>query len=125
MGSIHPLHYVIVCKIHGRDDTFKLFNLDILFLYKLCWLLGYNMFCSRFDTNMAPIPCTTIFSRYRIIANPAGIYLFQVNNRYQNDTKHRSGVFVNFEEISHIVLVFSLLTLIKKMSARKCERKKD
>ena len=39
---------------------------------------------------------------------PAGIYLLKVNNR----NTRRSGIFVvNFEHISHIVLVFQLLTL--------------
>ena len=61
---------------------------------------------------------------------PAGIYLFKVNNGNTRTTcetcskltikipkrRHcrRSGVFiVNFEHISHIVLVFPLLTLNK------------
>ena len=62
--------------------------------------------------------------------NPAGIYLLQVNNRNTRtrceicskltintpERRHwrRSGVFiVNFEHISHLVLVFLLLTLNK------------
>ena len=61
---------------------------------------------------------------------PAGIYLFKVNNRNTRtrceicskltintpERRHwrRSGVFiVNFEHISHLVLVFLLLTLNK------------
>ena len=37
--------------------------------------------------------------------------MFKVNNK---DAKRRSGVFiVNFEHISHLVLVFLLLTLSK------------
>ena len=60
--------------------------------------------------------------------NPAGIYFFKVNNRntrtrceicskltINTPERHqwrRSGVFiVNFEHISHLVLVFLLLTL--------------
>ena len=57
--------------------------------------------------------------------NPAGIYLFKVNNRNTRtscsklktktpERSHwrRSGVFiVEFEHISHLVLVFLLLTL--------------
>ena len=60
--------------------------------------------------------------------NPAGIYLFKVNNRNtrtrceicskltintpERRQWRRSGVFiVNFEHISHLVLVFLLLTL--------------
>ena len=52
---------------------------------------------------------------------PAGIYLFKVNNRNtRTRCRHwrRSGVFiVNFEHISHLVLVFLLLTLNKQMPA--------
>ena len=61
-------------------------------------------------------------------SNPAGIYLFKVNNRNtrtrceicskltintpERRQWRRSGVFiVNFEHISHLVLVFLLLTL--------------
>ena len=41
---------------------------------------------------------------------PVGIYLLKVNNR-NTRTRCRSGVFiVNFEHISHLVLVFLLLT---------------
>ena len=40
---------------------------------------------------------------------PVGIYLLKVNNR---NTRRRFGVFiVNFEHMSHLVLVFVLLTL--------------
>ena len=62
------------------------------------------------------------------VYNPAGIYLFKVNNRNtrtrceicskltintpERRQWRRSGVFiVNFEHISHLVLVFLLLTL--------------
>ena len=42
---------------------------------------------------------------------PAGNYIFKVNNRNTSFWR-RSGVFiVNFEHISHLVLVFLLLTL--------------
>ena len=68
-----------------------------------------------------------LFSQYTI---PAGIYLLKVNNRNTRtrceicskltintpERRHwrRSGVFiVNFEHISHLVLVFLLLTLNK------------
>ena len=64
------------------------------------------------------------------VTSPAGIYLFKVNNRNTRtrceicskltintpERRHwrRSGVFiVNFEHISHLVLVFLLLTLNK------------
>ena len=70
--------------------------------------------------------------------NPVSIYMFKVNNK---NTKtrceifskltvrtleryhwRRSGVFiVNFEHISHLVLVFPLLTLIKEI--RSVERR--
>ena len=58
-----------------------------------------------------------------------GIYLFKINNGktgtvckicsklrliHPNDVRHLSGVFIaTFEQISHIVLMFSLLTLNK------------
>ena len=65
-----------------------------------------------------------------MMLNPAGIYLLKVNNRNTKtrceicskltintpERRHwrRSGVFiVNFEHISHLVLVFLLLTLNK------------
>ena len=53
------------------------------------------------------------------IHNPAGIYLFKVNKfkltmKTSEWRRLPSGVFViNFEQISHIVLVFLLLTLNK------------
>ena len=71
-----------------------------------------------------------LYLYFKIYALPAGIYLFKVNNRntrtrceiYSKLTINtperrqwrRSGVFiVNFEHISHLVLVFLLLTLNK------------
>ena len=65
---------------------------------------------------------------------PAGIYLLKVNNRNtrtrcvicskltiktpERRHKRRSGVFiVNFEHISHLVLVFLLLTLNMQLPA--------
>ena len=52
---------------------------------------------------------------------PAGIFLFKVSNRKTTiicEISFCSGVFiVNSERISHIVLVFPLLTLNKKMTA--------
>ena len=62
--------------------------------------------------------------------NPAGIYLLKVNNRNTRTRceicskltiktpERRSGVFiVNFEHISHLVLVFLLLTLNMQLPA--------
>ena len=48
---------------------------------------------------------------YKFIkSNPAGNYMFKVSNK-----KNRIGVFiVNFEHISHLVLVFLLLILSSK-----------
>ena len=65
-----------------------------------------------------------------LIGDPANIYLFKVNNRSsrkrceifskliiktpERRQRRRSGVFiVNFENISHLFLVFLLLTLNK------------
>ena len=46
---------------------------------------------------------------------PAGIYLLNVNNRNTRTRREicwrRSVVFINFKHISHLVLVFLLLTL--------------
>ena len=43
--------------------------------------------------------------------------MFKVNNKV-NRTTRRSGIFIDdFEHISHLVLVFLLLTLRKQMSA--------
>ena len=51
------------------------------------------------------------------INTPAGIYLFKLSNGNTKKLwKIYSGVFiVNFEQISHIILVFSLLILNKQM----------
>ena len=78
------------------------------------------------------LPNTVVFkelqSEVSIVANPDGIYLLKVNNRNtrtrceicskltmktpEKRQWHRSGVFiVNFEDISHLFLVFLLLTL--------------
>ena len=73
----------------------------------------------------------SVFSR---IQSPAGKYMFKVNNRNTRrrceicskltikipEPRHwrRSGIFiVNFEHISHLALVFLLLTLSRKMAA--------
>ena len=70
---------------------------------------------------------------------PAGNYMFKVNNRNtrtrceicskltikipERRQWRRSGIFiVNFEHISHLVLVFLLLTLSKKISNLKISR---
>ena len=69
------------------------------------------------------IECCSFVKDYKIgikSTNPAGIYLLKVNNENTGTrceicsklTGCRSGVFfVNFEHISHLVLVFLLLTL--------------
>ena len=45
--------------------------------------------------------------------DPANIYLFKINNR-NNSPCHRSSFYIaNFEHISHLFLVFLLLTLSK------------
>ena len=81
------------------------------------WYLGLNIYLEK--------TCTAIDQNNDI---PAGIYLLKVNNRntgtrceiYSKLTIkiperhhwHRSGIFiVNFEHISHLALVFLLLTL--------------
>ena len=76
------------------------------------------------------LPKGCYFNKPENIACPAGIYLLKVNNRNtrtrceicskltiktpERRQWRRSGVFiVNFEHISHLVLVFLLLTLNK------------
>ena len=76
------------------------------------------------------LPFTKIAVRKTPVTNPAGIYLLKVNNRNtrtrceicskltintpERRQWRRSGVFiVNFEHISHLALVFLLLTLNK------------
>ena len=74
----------------------------------------------------------SFLQRVWITASPTGIYLFKVNAEdtrlmYEICSKliikttdrrhwHRSGVFVKFEQILHIVLVFPLLTFNNYMS---------
>ena len=68
-----------------------------------------------------------------LVGNPAGIYSFKVNNGNtwtmreicsmliikapERSQWRRPGVFVNFEQILHIALLFQLLTLNKKILA--------
>ena len=89
----------------------------------------YVLGTTDISTNMTDFS-TNIYIRYKsnIGMTPAGIYLFKVNNRNtrtrceicskltintpERRQWRRSGVFiVNFEHISHLVLVFLLLTL--------------
>ena len=70
-------------------------------------------------------------SIYCINNNPAGSYMFKVNNKNTTarcemfskltiKTPERSSVFiVNFEHISHLVLAFLFLTLSRQMPAGK------
>ena len=59
---------------------------------------------------------------------PVGIYLFKVNNRNTrtrceicSELRHQNDVFiVNFEHISHLVLLFLLLTASKQMPTGTC-----
>ena len=47
-------------------------------------------------------------------------YVQSLQKRNQNDARHCSDVFiVNFKYISHLVLVFLLLTLSRQMPGRK------
>ena len=51
-NGVPPFHYVLVSKnthLHAKDDTFKPVRVDILFLYKIWYLLVYNTFCSQFE----------------------------------------------------------------------------
>ena len=78
--------------------------------------------------NVSSLQNSTIFSTTIMTKDPVSIYLLKVNNRNTRTRSEicskltiktperrqwrRSGVFiVNFEHISHLVLVFLLLTL--------------
>ena len=73
-----------------NSDTYQLPNLPFLFNYNHCQFNGHF---------------------------PGGNYIFKVNNRNTRTrceicSKLTAGIFVvNFEHISHLVLVFLLLTL--------------
>ena len=85
-----------------------------------------------FTGNSPKIPSISI-TLENLKTFPAGIYLFKVNNRNTRTRSEtcskltikktlewcrRSGAFfVNFEHISHLVLMFLLLTLKKQLSA--------
>ena len=75
-------------------------------------------------------PLTNLSQWGNTSSNPAGNYMFKVNNRNTRarckiclklkikTPERRYGVFiVNFEYISHLVLVFLLLTLSRQMPA--------
>ena len=50
--------------------------------------------------------------KMRMRSYPAGNCMLKINNRNTRVVRRRSGVFiVNFEHISHVALVFLLLTL--------------
>ena len=77
-------------------------------------IFGYNLLIGltrgfRIANSMGHCLCSTI---------PTGIYLLKVNN---GNTRTRcekcSKLTINFEHISHLVLVFLLLTLSRKMPA--------
>ena len=90
-----------------------------IFRCLFCWMIFFNMFA---------VNCEYAFSRQANLICPVGIYMFKVNNR-NTRTRHKIcskltietpercqwhhyGVFMaNFEHISHLVLVFLLLTL--------------
>ena len=86
----HPLHYVLVCKIHVYmlKMILSILLTDILFLNKICLLLVYNKFCSQFDTNLAAIPRTKFLSTSRILGSfslfsDKFIYFFLCNIAYR------------------------------------------
>ena len=86
----------------------------------------YNMLKSTTNSPRQTHPVVLIDTSEHIhynIANPAGIYLLKVNNRNTRTkceicsklTMKIPGIFtINFEHISHLVLVFILLTLNNK-----------
>ena len=83
--------------------TPKPVKIDILFLCKICYLL-VDMFCSRFDTNLAPIPWTIILISIvqitrivTVMGEPEDEHNFLLNLRTISFFFHRSSLFT----ISH------------------------
>ena len=115
---------IITVKFFAKEQTFYFWLFDEIpclnispLSYGTIEFIELNCSCKHIKTKLE-------------IANPAGIYLLKVNNRNTRtrceicskltintpERRHwrRSGVFiVNFEHISHLVLVFLLLTLNK------------
>ena len=100
---------------------FKASDVVLVFL-----LLTFNIFHTFFSVYIVDFEQVNVISV--VIYNPANIYLLKVNNRKtratcevnNKDTRMtperrqgcRSGVFtVNFEHISHLALLFLLITL--------------
>ena len=84
-------HYVL-----ANDDFFKLVNTDILFLRKICQLLVYNIFCSQFDTNLAPILLTINPSR----AGPGRREKYSLNFCFYTSLFCLKRFYEDFKELS-------------------------
>ena len=84
----------------------------ILPFYCIFWNLVYFLLLSTLKLSQI----SNVLSLMR--TTPAGNYMFKVNNR-KTRTKSEicSKLIVNFEHISHLVLVFLLLTLSRKKPA--------
>ena len=120
--------FLVINSILCRGWCRVLSRLAIYFLWN-CLVRNWNL---RLDAPWGFQPLTIISEKliHKTADNPAGVYLLKVNNK---NTKTRceicskltikalrhwrhSGVFVvNFEHISHLALVFLLLTLNKQL----------
>ena len=113
--------------------TFFILHIFHFALCSFCTLFMYcTISCSTFtycNVSVAFFPRCTLTTLHFLHVVPVGIYMSKVNNR---NTRARceicskltiktpdvffSGVFfVNFEHVSHLALVFLLLTLSKQM----------
>ena len=84
------------------------------------------LYYSKYSFNIFWYIQVNTFKVYKVTVHPAGNYMFKVNNRntrakceicpkltIKTQERRSSVFFVNFEHISHLVLVFLLLTLSK------------
>ena len=123
---IYAIYSVNILVVYGVNTGFGKFAKIVIPSDKLRFVWMNYLLCTKM--------CSF---RSEKVLPPAGIYLFKVNNRNTRTmcetcpklaikTPKRchwrcSGVFiVNLEQISHIVLVFLLLTLNKQMPAGIC-----
>ena len=128
------LTWCSMVKRHAHRDT-SWQSLDYLRLIECAafhWRIGFKIFLC---THYGPLHYFSIYFRKLkkitiLRPIPANIYMFKVNNRntrkryeifpkltiktLEQRQRRRSGIFiVNFENISHLFLVFLLLTLNK------------
>ena len=106
-GRSHHSLIHLVSFVHSLTDQ--------LFWYKKCSYPVFGWDKSLKESNHLQGKLWFSEPKYLQRSTPAGKYMFKVNNRNTQWRQWlRSGVFiVNFEHISHLILVFLLLTLSK------------